>query len=30
MLALADLWMLASALVSAALLNYGAHTQRWV
>ena len=29
MLALVNLWMLATALVSFALLNYAAHTQRW-
>ncbi|MFC0126445.1 hypothetical protein [Ralstonia solanacearum] len=29
MLALVNLWMLMSALVSVALMNYGARTQRW-
>ena len=29
MLALVNLWMLATALVSVALLNYAPHTQRW-
>lgn len=28
-LALINLWMLATALVSVALLNYAPHTQRW-
>lgn len=27
--ALIDLWMLLSAMVSVALMNYGARTQRW-
>jgi len=29
MLALVNLWMLATALASVALLNYAQHTQRW-
>lgn len=29
MLALVNLWMLATALVSVALLNYAPYTQRW-
>ena len=29
MLALVNLWMLATALASVALLNYAPHTQRW-
>lgn len=29
MLALANLWMVLTALVSVALLNYDARTQRW-
>ena len=29
MLALVNLWMLATAFVSVALLNYSANTQRW-
>ncbi len=29
MLALVDLWMLLSAMVSVALMNYGTRTQRW-